>query len=204
MNELIQIQQSTIGNETVQAANARELHKVLEVAKDFSTWIKAQIDRADLVENADYIKLPQKGEASTLGMQGKVEYFLTIDAGKNIAMMSGTAKGKEVRKYFIQCEKQLKLINTPQTYLEALKALIIVEEEKEQLKIELDKSKEWYTIKRVADMNNISWKALSWVKLKAAAVIVGQPTGKIFDANFSQVNTYSKAAFQLAYPELVL
>src|SRR5690606_28048169 len=33
------------------------------------------------------------------------EYHLTIEAGKHIAMMSGTDKGFEVRDYFIECER---------------------------------------------------------------------------------------------------
>jgi len=42
--------------------NARELHGFLEVGKDFSSWIKIQIERARLVENRDFVTLTQKGE----------------------------------------------------------------------------------------------------------------------------------------------
>lgn len=35
---------------------------------------------------------------------------LTIDCFKSFAMMAGTAKGKEVRQYFLRCERQLKEI----------------------------------------------------------------------------------------------
>ncbi|QSJ14159.1 hypothetical protein JYQ62_19675 [Nostoc sp. UHCC 0702] len=33
---------------------------------------------------------------------------LTVDCFKSFCMMSGTSKGREVRQYFLQCEKQLK------------------------------------------------------------------------------------------------
>lgn len=60
---------------------------------------------------------------------------------------------KEFRKYFIECEKQLKeVVQKPQTqlptdYLSALKALVASEEEKQRLtkKIEEDKPKVEYT-----------------------------------------------------------
>lgn len=33
------------------------------------------------------------------------QIFLTVDAFKAFGMMAGTAKGKEIRKYFLECEK---------------------------------------------------------------------------------------------------
>jgi phage anti-repressor protein len=38
----------------------------------------------------------------------KEEIYLTVETFKQISMMSGTSRGKEVRKYFIDCEKKLK------------------------------------------------------------------------------------------------
>lgn len=97
----IAITTRVIGSGQVQTANAREIHKELEVGKDFSNWIKAQIKRADLIENEDFLTVAQKGVG---GKFDSIEYHLTIEAGKHIAMMSGTPKGKVVRRYFIECE----------------------------------------------------------------------------------------------------
>ena len=36
------------------------------------------------------------------------KYYITIDCFKAFCMMAGTSKGKEVRKYFLDCEKELK------------------------------------------------------------------------------------------------
>jgi len=95
-------------------------------------------------------------------------------------------------------------ITVPQTYLEALEALVISERAKQQLAIELDRSKQWYSIKRVAQLNGKSWKEFSWNKLKAASIIAGTPPRKIFDANYGEVNTYHKDARDVAYPGLTL
>ena len=51
-----QLYPSDISGEVQQTVNARELHDFLEIGKDFSNWIKAQIDRAGFVENVDYVK----------------------------------------------------------------------------------------------------------------------------------------------------
>ena len=59
--------------------------------KDFSTWIKKQIERARLVECRDFITLTQKGERNE-GVRGasiSIEYHLAIEAAKHIGMMSG-------------------------------------------------------------------------------------------------------------------
>ena len=44
MKQLIKIETKTIGNEEINAINARELHEFLEVGKDFSNWIKGRIE----------------------------------------------------------------------------------------------------------------------------------------------------------------
>jgi phage anti-repressor protein len=42
MQEIIKINQTQIGEDTVPAVDARELHGGLEVQRDFSNWIKTQ------------------------------------------------------------------------------------------------------------------------------------------------------------------
>lgn len=132
MKELI-----VIGNamgQGINTVNARDLHRFLGVKKDFSDWIKQQIERARLLEGRDFLKVPQKGELSLTG-QIRTEYYLTLEAGKHIAMLSGTEKGFEVREYFIECERQVQS-STPQftlpaTFSEALRLLACEIEMKE-------------------------------------------------------------------------
>lgn len=41
-------------------------------------------------------------------------FFLTVDCFKSFAMMAGTDRGREVRKYFLDCEKHLKVLTQQQ------------------------------------------------------------------------------------------
>lgn len=140
MNELIKI---TTTNEGKRLVSARELHEFLEVGSKFSTWIKRMIEYG-FDENIDftilwsdskngnaieYLGSPQK--MSALGYEQ--EYIISIDMAKEISMIQRTNKGREARKYFIECEKKLKEVTTkqlPQDYLSALKELVRLEEEK--------------------------------------------------------------------------
>ena len=86
--------------------------KELGVQKDYSDWIKIQIETLDLEENLDFLKLPQKGEQKNTGSGGhnRADYIISLDAAKHIAMASRTPKGKEVRRYFIEMEKYARYI----------------------------------------------------------------------------------------------
>lgn len=115
-----------------QAVNARGLHRFLGIGKDFSSWIKKQIERCDLVENQDFEVFTQKG-GNLFGGRPTSEYALSVDAAKEISMMSQCEKGKQARRYFIEMEKRARTQGVPRTYLEALKSLVKSEEEKQAL-----------------------------------------------------------------------
>ena len=110
MNELIKITEHA----GKKAVSARELHSFLESKKDFSDWIKYRINKYDLVENQDYVLLPNFGEQTGQGGHNKIEYALTLDCAKELAMVEGNAKGKQARRYFIACEEKLNEIRNNQ------------------------------------------------------------------------------------------
>jgi anti-repressor protein len=113
MNELVKITQRVIGGEPVNAVDARELHEALESKANFSIWIKLQIDRAMLARDSDYAvynNIVVNTANTTSAGRPSTEYALSLDSAKQICMLSGTAKGREVRLYFIECEKRLKSV----------------------------------------------------------------------------------------------
>lgn len=106
---MIQIFESDFNNDgLVQTVNARDLHVALGVGWDFSTWIKDNLK--DFQENQDYVIFQKKLEKSK-GRPFK-EYALTLDTAKHICMMARCEKGKQLRQYFIEAEKQFRLGHT--------------------------------------------------------------------------------------------
>ena len=104
MKDLIIISQLSIGENKTNTVSARDLHSFLGVKRQFTKWIDDQVSRARLIEGRDFLKVVEKDYLSQTG-QTKTEYHLTLEAGKHIAMLSGTDKGFEVREYFIECER---------------------------------------------------------------------------------------------------
>lgn len=86
-------------------------------------------------------------------------------------------------------------------YADEVERRQIAEQEKEKLQQELDYSKDWLSIKRVAAMNGVDWKTFSWRKLKEVGLQMGYEVKKIFDANYGEVNTYHRNVWESAYPE---
>ena len=195
-NELVPVYETSTGEKVVYGS---ELHAVLEVKSRFNDWIRNRLNDCEASENEDYESFTKN---LVSGGQSK-EYLIKLDIAKEMAMLERNEKGKQVRRYFIQVEKKYKeklKPKVPQTYLEALKELVAVEEEKERLQLELDRSKDWYSIKRVAALNGVSWKIFDWRKLKKVGEQKGYEVRKIFDANYGEVNTYHREVWEAAYP----
>ncbi|WP_208541289.1 antA/AntB antirepressor family protein [Bartonella capreoli] len=118
MEALIAIHNNTINQEPVQTVNARELHAFLEIGKDFSTWIKDRIGQYEFEEGKDFIKTqdlrsPKLGSAKSRAVL-VINYHLTLDMAKELAMVERNEKGKQARQYFIECERKAKQVTTPQ------------------------------------------------------------------------------------------
>ncbi|EHC5871947.1 phage antirepressor Ant [Salmonella enterica subsp. enterica serovar Eastbourne] len=105
--QLISVFNGTISNESVLLCNARDLHEFLGVGKVFAAWITARIAEYEFVENQDYISFFQNGKKPQGGRPTK-DYHLTLDTAKELAMVERNEKGRQIRRYFIECEKQLR------------------------------------------------------------------------------------------------
>jgi len=94
-----------------------------------------------------------------------------------------------------------RMIENPDFGIELLMKLKEERRQKEKLQQELDRSKDWYSIKRVAALNGVSWKTFKWRKLKEAGDRMGYEVKKIFDANYGEVNTYHRKVWEKVYPD---
>lgn len=150
MNQInLPISQSTIGGVLVPTVDGRVLRAGLNVSKDFSSWAKAQVKRARLVEGRDYL-LTQKGEQLPSGMKYLIDYHFTIEAAKHIAMMCGTDKGFEVRDYFIECERRLNAKQDPAAFLNDPNVLRVLLLENVEARIAAEKRADKFQIKAIA------------------------------------------------------
>ena len=84
-----------------------------------------------------------------------------------------------------------------------LKQLRAENEDKTKLLTEkteqLDESKEWYSIKRWAQIHRRNWRNYNWRKLKAVSHELGYGVKKIFDANYTEINIYHRCVFEAVY-----
>jgi phage anti-repressor protein len=84
--------------------HAREMHEFLEVNWKFADWVQERIRKYGFVDGEDFFR--ENGKST--GGRPTTEYFFTIDVAKELAMVENNARGRQVRKYFIECEKRLK------------------------------------------------------------------------------------------------
>ncbi|WP_137169414.1 antA/AntB antirepressor family protein [Marinomonas sp. FW-1] len=105
--QLIPLHTRSINEQTLDTVNARELHAFLEVGRYFANWIKARIDKYGFEEGVDYTVVSRLPNSASGNRGATKEYFITLDMAKELAMVELNDKGKQARRYFIDCEKQL-------------------------------------------------------------------------------------------------
>ncbi|MBN3962242.1 phage antirepressor KilAC domain-containing protein [Nostoc sp. NMS8] len=137
-------------NISIQSQIKATVESEVEFAVDFNdAWQWLEYSRKDAAKRVlesnfekgvDYSSFHSIVERE-IGAARVEEIYLTKDCFKQLAMLASTEKGKEIRLYFIRCEREIKAIKAaqpqlPTDYLTALKALVAVEEEKQQLALE--------------------------------------------------------------------
>ena len=114
MNDIIKISVAKINGAEINSVNARDLHTALEIKRDFNAWMSDTREILETYEEGvDYIRTTLDRNNSvvvvkkSLNLKGKqAEYVMSLDMCKHISMMSKSEKGRGVRKYFIEVEKQ--------------------------------------------------------------------------------------------------
>lgn len=114
---LVPVFTGTIADRTAQLCCARTLHTFMQVRRDFSNWIKGRIRKFGFVANEDYLlaksgeQVPHQGGTRTVE---RIDYHLTLDMAKELAMVENNEQGRAARRYFIECERQALAMAAPQ------------------------------------------------------------------------------------------
>ena len=203
MNELIPLQPQTINGNAVETVSARTLHEFLGVTERFSSWMERQFQYG-FEENVDYLGCKV---FNTLAKQEVQEYYLSLDCAKEISMIQKSDKGKQARKYFIECEKKLTQPK-PMTQIEliALIANQMAEQERKSLELDnrlqvveqkqqqLNQDNDHFTVKGFCslhkiDLSNGKMSAIS-KKAKKLSDIKDYTYHEITDPRWGKVKTY--------------
>ena len=203
MQELIKITQEQVGNEDRKTVNARDLHEFLESKQIFANWIRSRIIDYGFQKGSDFIVL-NRNEKNLSGGRPKDEYYLTLDTGKELAMLEKNEKGRQARKYFIECEKRANQQPAlPNSYKEALLALAqeVGEKEELQAKIEADKPKVDFAMDFKATENSVDVETFSkrlgagrntvfkWMRAKGYLTKKNMPIQTCIDSKLLEIDT---------------
>ena len=103
---LVPVAERGIGGAMRPTVSARDVHTFLGIAKDFTDWWKAQIERLSLMPGDFTEVFPPAGENPS-GGRPRRDFLLSLSAAKKVSMASSGRRGNAVREYFIECERRL-------------------------------------------------------------------------------------------------
>lgn len=159
MNEIINITKATINDEEVNAVNARELWQKLGVKTQFNHWIGRRIKDYGFEDGVDFTVV--KNGHGVNGQFKPTEYIISIDMAKELAMVENNERGREIRRYFIEVEKEFrrqtsKTLPTP----EVLMATLCTEMER-RIKAEAERDEYRRNLQRIALASGLDYGAIS-------------------------------------------
>ncbi|MEG3251430.1 phage antirepressor KilAC domain-containing protein [Streptococcus suis] len=133
MNEIINV---SVNDNQEPVVSGRQLHEALGVKTPYSMWFDRMVEYG-FTENQDFL-LNNFVKQTGRGGHNKVDHIIKLDMAKEIAMIQRTDRGKQVRQYFIQIEKDF---NSPEKIM--ARALLLADKKVHQLEaqIEADKPK---------------------------------------------------------------
>ena len=128
MNELINV---TLNDNQEPIVSGRQLHEALDVKTKYADWFNRMIDYG-LAENQDFLLLKNEQQTGR-GGHNKVDHIIKLDMAKEIAMIQRTERGKQVRQYFIQVEKDF---NSPEKIM--ARALLMADQKVHKLEAQIE------------------------------------------------------------------
>lgn len=129
-------------------ASAKDLYSLLGIKKDFSTWIRKNIQRAILECEKDFLTL--KGEST--GGRPSIDYLLTKESALTLIALSSGQYAKDVRLELIKAFKEKQtgvLLNADQVaaLTDVVKAMTLVSVQKnaeQKHYLALNKPSDWW------------------------------------------------------------
>lgn len=115
--QLIPVFNGALAGQQQQLCDARDLHQFLNVGRDFSTWVKDRVEQYGFIEGEDFSPVlgkstsfdsPNRGNQNggRGGDRRSIDYHLTLDTAKELAMVENNEQGRQVRRYFIAMERE--------------------------------------------------------------------------------------------------
>lgn len=186
MKDLIKIE---VNEKQEPIVNGRELHKVLEVETPYRIWFPRMVEYG-FAENIDFVTLEQNC-TKPKGGRPETNHAIKLDMAKEIAMIQRNEKGKEVRKYFIQVEKDF---NSPEKIM--ARALKIAEGKLNVLQLENTQQKQLIgELKPKADYLDQILQSKALVTITAIAKDYGM-SAKAFNKKLHELKVQFKQGHQ--------
>lgn len=104
---LFTITEQELNSSPVAMVNAKELHQFLESKQHYTDWLKNRIRKYGFERDVDYL-LHKVMMPHSSGAKSATQCFITVDMAKELSMLEANDKGKQARRYFIECERQSK------------------------------------------------------------------------------------------------
>lgn len=104
----------------LEVVDARALHKVLQVGRDYNPWLADRLAETGAKEGVDYIKngvtldsesfltpttVQKRSAQKSTKLSSKIVTLVSLDLAKEISMLTKNDIGRAIRKYFILFEK---------------------------------------------------------------------------------------------------
>jgi Rha family phage regulatory protein len=192
-----------LGGDQTQTMTSKEIAELTNkehsnVMRDIRT-IQDQVGNESIFELVDY--KDAKGEIRPMYALDKKQTLLLVSGYSAVLRLKIINRWEQLE---IQSKKQL-----PSSYIDALKALVVSEEAKEQALLQvdnlntvLDNLLDWVSIIKIANHNGIKETYFSWRILKDKSRELGYSIKKAESPRYGYQNLYNLVVFKACYPSL--
>lgn len=161
----------------LQAVTGRNLHEFLEIKEPYTDWFPRMADYGFL-EGQDFVQKNLIGQDKLGRRRETVDHIISLDMGKQIAMIQRTDKGRQAREYFLECERIAKAPNINGAELSRLELIqIAMNAETERLELEAKNAE----LEPKAEAYDTFLAADGDYSIGAVAKMLGKSQNKMFD-----------------------